>query len=282
MQIVDLSQVLFATFFASVGNHTNVEIEEGLVRHMALNKLRDINKKFRNKYGEMVIAADSTNNWRKEYFPYYKANRKKDRDSSDMDWGKMFECMNSIRQDIRDNFPYNYIQVDCCEADDIIGVIVNHVAPWKDDVLIVSGDKDFKQLHRYDSVKQYDPVRKRFLTVDCPDQYLFEHILSGDKGDGIPNILSDDNCLVLGERQKVLTSKRKGLLEGIQSRFDDKYYRNWVRNKTLIDLNNTPEELKKAILEQYDEGPVVKGRGRLLPFMMKHKMRNLIEHIGDF
>ena len=282
MQIVDLSQVLFATFFASVGNHTNVDIEEGLVRHMALNKLRDINKKFRNKYGEMVIAADSTNNWRKKYFPYYKANRKKDRDSSDMDWGKMFECMNSIRQDIRDNFPYNYIQVDCCEADDIIGVIVNHVAPWKDDVLIVSGDKDFKQLHRYDSVKQYDPVRKRFLTVDCPDQYLFEHILSGDKGDGIPNILSDDNCLVLGERQKVLTSKRKGLLEGIQGRFDDKYYRNWVRNKTLIDLNNTPEELKKAILEQYNEGPVVKGRGKLLPFMMKHKMRNLIEHIGDF
>ena len=282
MQIVDLSQVLFATFFASVGNHTNVEIEEGLVRHMALNKLRDINKRFRNKYGEMVIAADSTNNWRKEYFPYYKANRKKDRDSSDMDWSKMFECMNSIRQDIRDNFPYNYIQVDCCEADDIIGVIVNHVAPWKDDVLIISGDKDFKQLHRYDSVKQYDPVRKRFLTVDCPDQYLFEHILSGDKGDGIPNILSDDNCLVLGERQKVLTSKRKGLLEGIQSRSDDKYYRNWVRNKTLIDLNNTPEELKKVILEQYNEGPIVKGRGKLLPFMMKHKMRNLIEHIGDF
>lgn len=284
MIIVDLNQVLFATFFASVGKYTNVQIEEPLVRHMALNMLRNINKKFRNDYGDMIIAADSVNNWRKEYFPYYKASRRKAREESDVDWKSMFKCMDSIRSDLRDYFPYNYIQIEGCEADDVIGTIVEHEhANYAEgSILIVSGDKDFKQLQKWNSVSQYDPVRKRWINDPDGEDYLEEHILTGDKSDGVPNILSDDNVFVTDQRQKILTGKRRVELKGIEDRHEDKYYRNYIRNKTLIDLSCTPKELKEKILIEYEKGPNVQDRSQLLPYMMKHKMRNLIEHLSDF
>ena len=206
------------------------------------------------------------------------------RSESDMDWKTMFQCMDAIREDLREYFPYNFIQIEGCEADDVIGTIVEHeYANWDEDsILIVSGDKDFKQLLKWKSVSQYDPVRKRWINEDHPDDFLEEHILAGDKSDGVPNILTDDNVFVIGQRQKVLTGKRRSELGGIEDRPEDKYYRNYIRNKTLIDLSCTPSALKKKIIEEYEKGPNVQDRSKLLPYMMKHKMRNLIENIGDF
>ena len=73
-------------------------VEEGLVRHMVLTSLRMFKNKFSDKYGTLVICCDDKKNWRKELFPYYKANRKKDRAASDLDWQQIFETINTINR----------------------------------------------------------------------------------------------------------------------------------------------------------------------------------------
>jgi len=83
--LVDYNQVILASLFASIGNHTDVAADESIIRHMFLNSLRANRKKFTEEYGEIVICADGKNTWRREAYPYYKANRKKSRDESGMD-----------------------------------------------------------------------------------------------------------------------------------------------------------------------------------------------------
>src|SRR6056300_352491 len=210
--LVDYNQVILASLFASIGNHHNVDIDENLIRHMFLNSIRANRKKFTEEYGEIVICADGKNTWRREAYPYYKANRKKSRYESELDWNQLFGIMNTIRDELREYFPYKVIHIEHCEADDIIGTVIHEFGSelkiGSEKFLILSGYKDYIQLQNYANVDQYDPIRKRWIRNDNPDQYLKEHILKGDSGDGVPNILSPDNCLAIGERQKMMTQKR--------------------------------------------------------------------------
>jgi len=280
--IVDFSQVMLSNLMMQIGNHTNAKIEENMVRHMVLNSLRSYKTKFGDEFGEMVIACDNTNYWRKQLFPYYKANRKKAQEKSEMDWKSIFECMNKIRAEIKEYFPYKVIDIESAEADDIIATLVNDViAP--EGFLILSGDKDFIQLHKYDNVKQYDPVRKKFITHNNPDHYLAEHILKGDSGDGVPNILSSDNCFVVGERQKPMTQKKiDAFIElGLDGKFDHPSFRNYMRNKQLIDLSMIPKTVQEKIIESF-ESQVSKGRDKLMNYFIVNKLKNLMESIGEF
>ena len=282
MIIVDLNQVMLSNLLMQLGNHTNAQLEENMVRHMILNSLRSYKTKFGSKYGEMVIACDNTNYWRKQVFPYYKANRKKNQEKSEMDWRSIFETMNKIREELKVYFPYRVIDIESAEADDIIATLVEE-APSTEDVLILSGDKDFIQLHTYQFVKQYDPVRKKWITHEDPDRYLLEHVLKGDSGDGIPNVLSSDNCFVVGDRQKPLTQKKiDALIElDVQDKFDHPLFVNYWRNRKLIDLHYIPKEIKEKIIESY-KNQVGKGRDKLVAYFMVNKLKNLMESIGEF
>jgi hypothetical protein len=264
-----------------LGNHTNAQLEENMVRHMILNSIRSYRQKFSEEYGELVIACDNTNYWRKQIFPYYKASRKKKQAASELDWKQIFECMNKIRAEIKEHFPYKVIDIESAEADDIIAMLVRIHCFEK--ILILSGDKDFIQLHTYGNVKQYDPVRKKFITHENPDRYLDEHILRGDSGDGVPNILSPDNCFVVGERQKPLTQKKiDELIElGLDGKFDHPLYRNYMRNQKLIDLKMVPKEIGAKIIESYDNQET-NPRSNLMNYFMSNRLKNLMEHIGDF
>jgi len=279
--IVDLNQVMLSNLLMQLGNHTNAQLEENMVRHMILNSLRSYKTKFADEYGEMVIACDNTNYWRKQKFPYYKANRKKAQEKSEMDWKSIFECMNKIRSELKEYFPYRVIDIEAAEADDIISTLVRIHSFEK--ILILSGDKDFIQLHTYGNVKQYDPTRKKWINHENPERYLAEHILKGDSGDGVPNVLSSDNCFVIGERQKPLTQKKiDALLEiGLEGKFDHPLARNFMRNKELIDLRNVPQEIGAKVVESYDrqEG---KGREKLMNYFIANKLKNLMESIGEF
>lgn len=277
MLIVDLNQVLFSNFFASVGRHTNIEIEENLLRHMVLNVIRSINVKFRKDYGKMIIANDNIKYWRKEFFPFYKASRKKSRDASDLDWTAIFECLGNIKSDLKEYFPYKFMEVDGAEADDIIGAICMEVRD--ENILIVSGDKDFQQLQVFSNVKQFDPINKRWIKCNDPKGFLKDHILKGDRGDGIPNILSPDNCFVMNENQKRLTTKRIQRLQTITE--DMPEYRNYIRNQTLIDLTCMPDELRHKIVEEYYKETNT-DRSKLLPYFMKHRLNNLMESLSEF
>jgi 5'-3' exonuclease len=279
--IVDLNQVMLSNLLMQLGNHTNAQLDENMVRHMILNSLRSYRQKFADEYGEMVIACDNTNYWRKQAFPYYKANRKKSQEASEMDWKAIFECLNKIRAELKEYFPYRVIDIESAEADDIISTLVR-VNPFET-ILILSGDKDFIQLHTYGNVKQYDPTRKKWVSHPDPDRYLEEHILKGDSGDGVPNILSSDNCFVVGERQKPLTQKKMdALIElGLDGKTDHPLFKNFMRNKNLIDLKMIPKEICAKVVESYDAQDN-RDRSKLMNYFIAKKLKNLTQHISEF
>lgn len=276
---------MLSNLLMQLGNHTNAQLEENMVRHMILNSLRSYRTKFSADYGEMVIACDNTNYWRRQAFPYYKANRKKNQEASEMDWKSIFECMNKIRSELKEFFPYKVIDIESAEADDIIGTLVEEFGAeiGGDPILILSGDKDFIQLHTYSNVKQYDPTRKKWITHNDPERYLEEHILKGDSGDGVPNILSSDNCFVVGERQKPLTQKKiDALIElDLTGKKDHPNYRNYMRNRQLIDLRYTPDNIHTKVMESFN-AQNGKDRSKLMNYFIANRLKNLTEHISEF
>ena len=284
MIIVDLNQISISNLMAQIGNHTNTKIEESLVRHMVLNTLRSIKTKFQ-EYGEMVIACDDKHCWRRDAFPYYKANRKKSREQSELDWPMIFDTLNKIKSELKEFFPYRVIQVEGAEADDVIGTLVlmeGKMLSVGKEILIVSGDKDFAQLQRFSNVTQYDPIKKKFVNCANPESFLKEHILKGDRGDGIPNVLSPDSCFVRGDRQKPMTAKKIAQYISMSVlEMDDNTKRNFKRNEQLIDLLNTPEDIRQKILKQYQQQDN-KGRDKMFNYFISFKLKNLMEHVGEF
>jgi hypothetical protein len=273
---------MLSNLMMQIGNHTNAKIEENMVRHMVLNSIRSYRNKFSGDFGELVIACDNKNYWRKKLFPYYKANRKKNIEKSELDWNSIFECLNKIRQELKDYFPYRVIDIETAEADDVIAALAT-TAGVDEKILILSGDKDFIQLHRYPNVSQYDPVRKKFINHSNPERYLLEHVLKGDSGDGIPNVLSQDSCLVEGIRQKPMTQKKLDELIdlGLDGKFDHPCFRNYMRNRNLIDLSLVPESIVEKVRESYIDQSG-KDRSKLFNYFIANKLKMLTEHLGEF
>lgn len=284
MVLIDLNQVLISNLMQQIGMNPKMKLEEDLIRHMVLNSLRGYVKQFKEKYGEIVICCDSKRYWRREYFPFYKANRKKDREKSAHDWNMIFEVLGKIRDELKEYFPYKVIEVDGAEADDIIGVLTARHAP-SEDVVIVSSDKDFVQLQKYGkSVHQYSPLTKSFSYAQSPEYWLLEHILTGDRGDGIPNFLSADNVFALGERQKPINKKKlTDWVKKAPEEFctNDTMLRGFKRNQMLIDLSFTPENLKAEIVDAYENAKTGK-RSELLNYFIEKRLKNLMEVIQEF
>lgn len=281
--LVDLNQVLIANLMQQINHDPKMKLDENLIRHMVLNSLRSYSKQFKSKYGDLVICCDSKTYWRREYFPFYKANRKKDREKSNLDWNLIFQTLNKIRDELKTNFPYRVLEIEGAEADDIIGVLAARLSS-NEDILILSSDKDFAQLQKYSSVSQYSPILKRFIKNENPLSYLKEHIIRGDRGDGVPNFLSSDNVFVIGERQKVINKKR--LTEWINSNYTefcvtDTMLRGYKRNQTLVDLDYTPETIKSKIVDAYDNTKP-NSRQKLLTYFIENRLKNLIPIIDEF
>jgi hypothetical protein len=282
MILVDFSGICLATILI------NKENDERMIRHMTLNSLRMYNQKFKGQYGQMVLACDGSNNWRKEYFPQYKGARRKSRSESTFDWNEAFRILNDLRQEIRDNFPYKVLHLDGCEADDIIGTLVENSQEFGnyEDIMIVSADGDFKQLQKYDNVRQWSPLTKKLVVDNNPRVNLTEKILTGDAGDGVPNILSDDNVFIEGGRQTPLSKKKKetiveDLADG-ELLYAASWYRNYCRNETLIDLSKTPNSLKQNIINNFMEQDPWGNKSKVFPYLVSKKMNRLIESVTEF
>lgn len=289
MLIVDFSSVMIANLHAQVGLQNVKVVEEDLLRHMILNTIRAIRVKF--KKHEMVIACDR-GSWRKKFYPYYKANRKKQKDKSDLNWPAIFECFTRMREDLKAYFPYRVVEVEGCEADDIIGTLVREFSGDEDtdlplaipgegapEIIIVSPDKDFAQLHVFKGVKQWNPIKKEWVTHKDPVGFLKEHIIRGDSVDGVPNVMSDDDTFVVeGKRQKTMTQKR---FDELMKTIPVELSSNYERNKMMIDLTETPFSLQDDILEAY-EAEAGKGRSQLFNYFIKNRLKNLLESINEF
>ena len=286
MILVDYSQIAIANIMQSARQGVN----EDMVRHMILNTLRMYRNKFSDEYGELVLCCDNSNNWRKEIFEHYKAPRKVQREKSDFDWNNLFTILNNIRRELSENFPYKMVYVDHAEADDIIATLVmnreeqvNGVVFEQEPTLILSSDKDFVQLQRFENVKQYSPLKKKFLNTDNPETFLREHILKGDSSDGIPNFLSADDTFVTEKRQKPLSKKKLSVWCELDPEHfcEGEMLRNYQRNEMLIDLTRVPANLQEQIMSSYHEQPT-NGRSKLFNYFVKHKLKNLMENISEF
>jgi hypothetical protein len=281
MILVDLNQVLLAGLMAQISGQKGVKIEEDLVRHMVLNILRGHIKNFKAEYGEVVLCCDNRNYWRRSVFPFYKHGRKKSREKSDLDWHLIFDTLAIIKDELKQFSPYKVVDVEGAEADDIIGTLVpRHSAHEK--ILILSSDGDFLQLQHYPNVKQYNPVMKKYLKSQNPTSDLKEKIIRGDKGDGIPNILSPSDCFVTESRQKPISAKKLSeFLTTDPDSFDENTKIGFSRNKTLIDLSCIPEEIKERIIDVYDNiKPAPKSK--FLNYFITKKLKNLLDVIEDF
>jgi len=282
MIIFDYNAIALAAIMA------NKVVEPNLARHMILNTIRMYRQKFPKKdYGDTIIACDASGNWRKEVFPQYKANRKKSRDASLFDWDAAFEILNEVREELRNNFPYKLIQINGCEADDIIGTLAYNTQEFGqfENVVIISNDNDFAQLQVMDNVKQFGPLQKKFIVEKNPKLKLLTHIFKGDAGDGVPNVLSGDNVFVEGTRQTPVSQKK---LDAMIKDLDDgellyaaSWYRNYQRNQRLVDLKYTPDHLRKEILTAFEKEPIGKG-SLVLPYLINKKCKMLIECASEF
>ena len=291
MIIVDISQVAISNLMVHLGPGSSLPFEEGMLRHMVLNSLRANIKKFRNEFGtDIVIACDSQNNWRKEIFPEYKGNREK---SETIDWDSVFAAIENIKAELKEFFPYRVIEVDTAEGDDVIaalchehGVVFGNAEP----ILILSGDKDFQQLHSYANVKQFSPVQKKWITCKNPEMYLDEHIFRGDGSDGIPNILSDAKTFITkGARQTPLNKNKlaamlahlaesgTGELTGDFAEYNDRYQ----QNLKIINLANIPKHICEDAVKQYNE-QADKPRDKIFNYLMKYKLKMLMRSVSDF
>ena len=281
MILVDMNQVTISNLMIQMKDEP---LSEDLVRHMVLNSLRSYKTKFSKDFGELVLCYDDKHCWRKDYFPYYKQNRKKARSESSLDWNELFDILTKIQNELEENFPYKVLKINGAEADDIIAILSNKISSTPnlyEEILIISGDKDFIQLHQSDNVKQYSPTLKKFVVDENPEQYKFEHIIRGDKGDGVPNVLSQDSVFVEDLRQRPITKKK--LTEWKENGIPDgEIKRNYQRNKTLIDFDSIPNELGELIYNMWVDKITQNDKSKILPYFMKHRLKELTEKLGDF
>tara|TARA_B100000085_G_C18560117_1_gene519161 strand:- start:1839 stop:2693 length:855 start_codon:yes stop_codon:yes gene_type:complete len=284
MILIDMNQCMISNLMMQV--KTNNELDINLVRHMVLRSLKHYKKTFGEEYGQLVLCYDSKFYWRRELFPFYKQNRKKDRENSSHDWNQIFNCLNTIRDEIRENFPYVVMEIYGAEADDIISVLTNYMSKkdTAEKVLILSGDKDFLQLSKYSFVRQYNPIQKKYLTLENPKQFLMEHIIKGDRSDGIPNFLSDDDTFISGKRQKPIS--KKNLCRWIESNPESfcskEQLKNYERNRKLIDLSCIPKEICNKIVEEFELLNRTVRRGVPINYFLEHKLSTLLSEMEDF
>jgi len=276
MILIDFTQTIIAGLMVQLKLNDG-ELSESKLRPMIINSIRNYQRKYAGDYGEIVLCTDAANPWRREFFPNYKANRKKLREEDDKDWGVIFNTLQVIKDELRDNFPYRYMYVERCEADDIIAVLSKHIT---EDILIISGDKDFQQLQSLDNVIQWSPNLNKEVVCQDPSLFLKEHILTGDKSDGIPNILSSDDCMVEGIRQTPLRKPIKDKYLRISIENDDKYYRNYLRNQTLIDFDFIPKDIEDSIISEFANTNPVKGK--VFDYLRTHRLNELLDNVGDF
>lgn len=282
MLLLDLSSMVIPEIIVLV-TKDKIVLTEDIVRRVTLSQIIQYKKKF-SVYGNTLVCADGRNYWRKETFPNYKQNRKKIRAKSTLDWELFHLLFNKIKKEITEQLPYRIMEHDKLEADDIIAVLAVKYAQ-AEPIMIVSTDKDLIQLqYKSNRIHQWSPKAKKRIRLKEKEYSLVEHIMRGDSSDGIPNILSDDDVFLDDtKRQKsvmatwVAEAKKLSDPETIAPNkvILDKY----KRNRTLIDLDCIPEKYKQIIVDSY-ANPPVKMKANLLSYLIKHKLRHIIDKIG--
>lgn len=298
MILLDFNQIFLSNIVQHFAKEAKSENPEGisLLRHMILASILAYKGRYSSKYGDIVIACDHAEYWRRDVFPYYKGDRKRKRESSKLDWDFIYSALRTIKDELKEVFPYRVLEVRGAEADDIIACLVKYsqtndleqVGLFKEDpqpILIVSSDGDFVQLQKHKNVDQYSPMQKKWIKPkDSIHKYMIEHICTASD-DAIPNICSPDSTIAEGvARQKSFKRDRLNdfFEKGIDACASDEERRNYLRNQQLIDFDFIPQDVNDRIIEAYQVEPEKKSYNRIMNYLMKNRMKNMIENIQEF
>jgi 5'-3' exonuclease, N-terminal resolvase-like domain/T4 RNase H, C terminal len=301
MIVLDYSGIAIASILGYDSKlEGSLDENKNLVRHVILSKIRDYKRRFSKEYGnEIVIACDGGDYWRKKVFPHYKASRKKNRENSDIPWDMVYQCMDDSLDVLRNFFPYKVIKVSGAEADDVMFVMSDVVCKQRGTVvgiesevvgekcLVISSDKDMIQLHS-NTTRLYSPYKETYATFqpgETAKSFLRKLILTGDTGDGIPNVFSPASTLVDGIRQKAATEKKmKPILESsdlISGTDDPDVKKRIVENARLISFKFVPTEIVNSIIDSYNE-PIEGTRMAAYEWMAANNMKLLMNDIEAF
>jgi len=285
MILVDFSPVLISCAHSAVASMSKGDIPENVtvseIQHFRmLNTLRMVNVAYRKKYGAMVICVDRKPYWRETEFPNYKKNRKPmDRT---MDWKAFFDNGEDILEACENAFGWKVVDIEGVEADDAIGVIVHN---YKDEPhMIISPDGDYKQLQIYKNVSQYDVIRRREIIEKDPARWLRLKIITGDKKDGIPNIMSHaDTFMTEGARQTSISNENKKKWSAAASPLffcNQDMLERYSFNQRMLDMSKVPDEQASKILEAMKEPP--KASGNLYGYFAGRGITRWMDQLQDF
>jgi 5'-3' exonuclease len=249
--LIDFGHLAYRTLFAS-----QEEEEFKLWKSIVFGTLLSNVWKFPTE--NMVLAAESYGNWRKEVYEDYKGNRKAGRDESPVDFDEFFDVLGRFEDSLRRYLPFIFMKVPHAEGDDIVGTLAIKNQDKK--VLIVSGDKDFQHLQMLPNVSQYDPIKKKMVKCPDPQKFLLEMLLMGDAGDNIPSVRPR-----IGP--KTAAKIAKDGLDGVKFFVQKEgLVEEYQRNLKLISLFHIPPQIKKSILDEYQsyQKPVIDLRTFLI------------------
>lgn len=282
MILIDFSSISYATVIKTA---SQIQLTPTNIRHSILQRILYLYKKHKDKYGpELIICCDSNkSSWRKRYYPYYKANRKRAREMIKIDWQLFFETQEELINELREYFPYKIYRVDNVEADDIISYVIKVTDPATP-ILVISQDKDFFQFQlHYKNVDQYIPDQDRFYKVtfqEALDKHM-EHIIRGDAADGIPNVFSDDDALVNPDKRQSRATKKR--IEDFIQRLENKTLTpeeetKINRNRILIDLKSLPEDIETLIENELNTHQPT-DKSKLFKYLLEHQLDKIIKEI---
>lgn len=298
MLIFDYSQVCIAAltpFFDELG--ADASKVENLGRHAILSKIKYIRKKF-SDHKEVVIACDGREYWRRDIFPNYKASRKKYREESNIPWPEIHSLMDKLRHEIADNTMYKVIHHPKAEGDDIMGILTLHVANRRlvevglemdyQPIILVTSDGDMKQLHATPNVRQYSPIHDKFVKLDkglTAKEFLRLKILTGDVGDGVPNVFSHEDDIINKIRQKPASEKKMAPLlaapDLVSGTCDEVLKKRIIKNEELISFHKIPQWLVDEVIEIYDR-PANGNRMTLYKYLAENRCNLLLNEIQQF
>lgn len=277
MILVDFSQVMFSNLAVAFKTYGAENFSFGVYRNMVVTSIRNYANQFGNSFGELVICCDGdrTKYWRLQKFPYYKHSRRQEtKDEEEQIWRDLLANMVALQQELSEVLPCRFMCIENAEADDIIAVMSITASELSQErIVIVSADKDYIQLQRFQNVSQYSPTKKIWIRHDAPNRYRKEHIMSGDRGDGIPNFLSDDDCFVTGKRQTPLTKAKieKWMPMKPEDFCDEKMLAGYKRNRSLIDFELIPTDVSVPIVKTFIDA-VPANRAAFIAYLKRHSI----------
>lgn len=274
--VVDTANLLFrvASAHSKYGPQGTAEERAGLAMHMALNTLNKYYKKFQPD--QLAVTFEGGQNWRKDYTrsekciskKIYKANRVKDPTMI-----PFFELIAAFEDLARKHTSLVCLSNPRLEGDDLFAGYVQRFTAAGDEVIGVSGDKDFVQLWKYPNFQLINPDTSAPRTVESvcgkedPLFFMFEKAMRGDKGDNVfpayPRVLKkrllkcleDDYELTkIMNETWTFTDEETGVVTTY--RVGDLFNENMV----LMNLEEQPEDIKQIITATLDHELINHGK----------------------